>query len=126
MQHKKKNSTVEVRKPFAFIQFNQSARNNQSMQPLRNENTTMKNYELTSVQFCEPLAQASLIRRSFVKFDRLWQALVRSVKTRQEPQITWMRDRQGQSYFKVYDPLTEQHYYADSEQEVRIWLEQRY
>jgi predicted 3-demethylubiquinone-9 3-methyltransferase (glyoxalase superfamily) len=118
--------TMKAHKPFAFIQFNQSARNNQSMQPLHNENTAMQNYELVSVQSCEPLAETSLIRKSFVKFNQLWQALVRSVRTTQEPKVTWIRDRQGYSYFKIYDPLTEQHHYTDSEQEARIWLEQRY
>lgn len=96
------------------------------MQPIHNENTALKSYELASIQPYESLAKTSLIRRSLVKFDRLWQALVRSVKTTQEPQIRWMRDRQGRSYFKIYDPLTEQHHYANSEQEVRVWLERRY
>lgn len=96
------------------------------MQPLHNENTTMKNYELTSIQSCEPLAKTSFIQRSFAKFDRLWQALVRSIETSREPKVTWMRDRQGQSYFKIYDPVTGQHHYADSDQEARVWLEQRY
>jgi hypothetical protein len=93
------------------------------MQPFHNENTTMNNYELASVPSCKPLAKTSLIQRSFVKLDRLWQALVRSVQITQEPQITRMHDRHGHSYFKIYDPLTGQHHYAGSEQEVRIWLE---
>lgn len=94
------------------------------MQPLYNENTAMKNYEATSVQVREQFAQTSIIQKVLVKqFDRLCQAFVRSVRTTQEPQITWMRDRQGHSYFKIYDPLTEKHHYADSEQEVRIWLD---
>jgi hypothetical protein len=93
------------------------------MQPLHTEKPAMQNYELASVQPYEPLAQTSLIRRSFVKFDRLWQAFVRSVRTTQEPQIIWRRDRRGHSYFKIYDPLTGQHHYAASEQEVRIWLD---
>ncbi|MBI4781743.1 MAG: hypothetical protein HY785_10475 [Oscillatoriophycideae cyanobacterium NC_groundwater_1537_Pr4_S-0.65um_50_18] len=83
----------------------------------------MNNYKLTLVQLYEPLAKTSLIRRSFAKLNRLWQALVRSVQTTQEPKITQMRNCQGHSYFKIYDPLTGQHYYADSEQEVRIWLD---
>jgi predicted 3-demethylubiquinone-9 3-methyltransferase (glyoxalase superfamily) len=84
----------------------------------------MKKYELVSVQFCEPLSQPSLIRRIFIKqFDRLWQTLFRSIKTTKEPQVTWVRDRQGHSYFKIYNPLTQKQHYADSEQEVRVWLE---
>lgn len=93
------------------------------MQLLHNENTAMKNHELISVQPCEPLAKTSLIQRSFVKFDRLWQALVKFAETTQEPKFTWRRDCQDHSSFKIYDPLTGQHYYADSEQEARIWLE---
>jgi hypothetical protein len=83
----------------------------------------MQNYELASVESCEPLAQASLIRRGLAKVNRLWQALVSSVRTTQEPKINWIRDRQGHSYFKIYNPITGQHHYASSEQEVRIWLE---
>lgn len=108
-------------KAHKFFPFTQS---NQSVQPLHNENTTMQNYESTSVQSSEPLAQTSLLQKALVKpFDRIWQALVRSARMTQEPQIIWMRDRQGHSYFKIYDPHTRQHHYADSEQEVRIWLD---
>lgn len=94
------------------------------MTPLHHENTATKDHKLALIQPHELLSQTSLNWKLLIKqFDRLWQALVRSIETRQEPQITWMRDRQGHSYFKIYDPLTGQHYYAASEQEVRIWLE---
>lgn len=43
-----------------------------------------------------------------------------------EPKISQKRDRAGNLYYKVCDPVTQQHFVFDSELEVRIWLEQRY
>jgi hypothetical protein len=117
---------MQGHKLLAFVQAIKSNRSTQSMQTLHNENAAMKNHKLASVQSCEPLAKSSLIRRGSVRFSRFWQSLVKFAETTQETKVTWMRDRQGHSYFKIYDPLTEQHHYADSEQEVQIWLEQRY
>ncbi|MBD3887211.1 hypothetical protein IFO70_37090 [Phormidium tenue FACHB-886] len=93
------------------------------MSPLHHEDTATEDRKLALPH--ELLSQTSLNWKLLIKqCDRLWQALVRSVQTRQEPQVTQLRDRQGHSYFKIYDPLTEQHHYVDSEQEARIWLEQ--
>lgn len=94
------------------------------MSPLHHEDTATKDRALASIQPHELLSQRSLNWKLLTKqFDRLWQALVKFAETTQEPKVTWMRDRQGHSYFKIYDPLTGQHHYADSEQEARIWLE---
>lgn len=43
-----------------------------------------------------------------------------------EVQVEQRRDRQGQPYWAVYDPQTSQHHRFDTEQEVRIWIDQRY
>lgn len=53
--------------------------------------------------------------------ERLSAGLVRGL----EPQITQTATPAG-SIWKVYDPSDEQTRWFDSEQEVRIWLEQRY
>lgn len=43
-----------------------------------------------------------------------------------EPKIQQKRDRSGNLYFKVYDPMTQHSCTLDSEREVRVWLEKRY
>ena len=43
-----------------------------------------------------------------------------------EPLIKERCDRQGNRYWQVYDPTTQDFRYCESENEVRIWLEQRY
>lgn len=53
-------------------------------------------------------------------------AIVRFLLRGGEPTIAQKRDCAGNLYYKVYDPVTQQHYTFDSELEVRIWLEGRY
>jgi hypothetical protein len=43
-----------------------------------------------------------------------------------EPQVTTLVDRGGQQQWHVYDPVLNHHHTFTSEQEVRVWLEQRY
>jgi hypothetical protein len=43
-----------------------------------------------------------------------------------EPQIWQKRDRQGNLVWRMYDPQTNQSAVFASEEEVRIWLEERY
>jgi hypothetical protein len=59
-------------------------------------------------------------------WQRVGQDLWRYFCGSQEPRITRQCDRTGHVYFKVYDPVDRQHYEFGSEQELRIWLEQRY
>jgi hypothetical protein len=65
-----------------------------------------------------------------LKLDAVWQPVwqfcLRCFLERQEPKIYWKRDRQGNSYYEVYDPLTRQRQNLASVREVRAWLEQRY
>lgn len=43
-----------------------------------------------------------------------------------EPQIYQRRDRRGKVYFRLYDPRTDQQRVFSSEEEIRIWFDQRY
>jgi hypothetical protein len=43
-----------------------------------------------------------------------------------EPRIDHRRDRQGNSYLEVYDPISDKTQTFDTPHEVRVWLEQRY
>lgn len=61
--------------------------------------------------------------------SRLKSLLVTASKlfnTTHEPRISKRFDRWGNIYFAVYDPANKTHQVFTSEQEVRIWLEQRY
>lgn len=43
-----------------------------------------------------------------------------------EPQIYKRHDRRGVVYYKLYDPKTAQHRFFSFEEDVRIWLDQRF
>lgn len=49
-----------------------------------------------------------------------------SLITDSEPKAWQIRDRSGATYWRVYDPATNQAHAFSSEAEVRMWLEQRY
>lgn len=60
----------------------------------------------------------------------LWQFLNQPLEfgytfSQAEPEIQQTLDRTGQMWWKVYDPLTGQTAYLESESEVHIWLEER-
>ncbi len=95
------------------------------MQPLHSDNTVTKSSKLTLGQSDRTIFQTSLNWEFLVKqLKGLGQALVRFSEFSQEPKITRRRDRQDQLSFEIYDPITEQHYYFDSRQEVLVWLDQ--
>jgi hypothetical protein len=61
-----------------------------------------------------------------LNLDRLWNFLLDSFSKTPEPSIRRKCDRHGNLYFQVYDPDTHMTTTFASEQEVRIWIEQRY
>jgi len=60
------------------------------------------------------------------RFQNFWNHLVAIWWYSEEPRITQKQDKSGNWVYHIYDPLTEQDFMCDSEQEVRMWLEQRY
>lgn len=60
------------------------------------------------------------------KIDRLWDSLSPILMTTSEPQLEWKRDRRGNTYLQLIEPLTERRWYFQSEQEAILWLEQRH
>lgn len=60
------------------------------------------------------------------RLQRLWQAFLKFAEGSQEPRIRQVCDRQGNSTWRVYDPISGQSMSFASEAEVRLWLEQRY
>lgn len=54
--------------------------------------------------------------------EKIEQSLVRSSH---EPQIKQKSDRHGHKYWQVYDLYTDKSYTFSSEQDVRVWIENR-
>jgi hypothetical protein len=69
-----------------------------------------------------------------VRLEQRLKMIVGKVKTaianlalcRSELKVSERRDRQGNLYYQVYDPLTRRFTNFGSEAEIRYWLEQRY
>ncbi|MDJ0724887.1 MAG: hypothetical protein QNJ38_07230 [Prochloraceae cyanobacterium] len=54
---------------------------------------------------------------------KLKKALINFSSPQTEPKIIRKSDRQGNSYFQVYDPHNRHYATFNSEREIRIWLE---
>ena len=90
------------------------------------------NHADSSIDFCR-CGQLNRSVRTTSRFAKLTtfannqlQFLWRYFSQRLEPKIWQKRDRYGNSYWVVYDPTTGHSSCFSSEQEVRVWLEQRY
>ncbi|XGV95633.1 MAG: hypothetical protein ACAF41_23185 [Leptolyngbya sp. BL-A-14] len=62
-------------------------------------------------------------------FGKFWHFLNQPLSlvsfSQAEPEIRQTQDKAGQTWWQVYDPLTGQIAYLESEAEVHIWLEER-
>ncbi|MGF1480739.1 MAG: hypothetical protein ACFB4I_14845 [Cyanophyceae cyanobacterium] len=76
--------------------------------------------------------QASLVKQAVNGFknsrllNALWQALLYATVKSNEPRVWQKCDRQGNTRWFVYDPATSCTATFSSEQEVRIWFDERY
>lgn len=61
-----------------------------------------------------------------VSLNSIWTYLAKFADCSSDPIIRERCDRQGNSYYIVYDPVTQQQSICASEAEIRAWLEQRY
>ena len=61
-----------------------------------------------------------------VSLNSIWAHLAKLTEGSSEPIIRQQCDRQGNLYYSIYDPVTQQRRICTSEAEVRAWLEQRY
>ena len=64
-----------------------------------------------------------IIYSSIRIINNLWSQLI---KKRTEPEVWLKCDRQGNSYWLTFDPITGSYSYFCSEQEVKMWIEKRY
>ena len=58
--------------------------------------------------------------------NRFWLILFKLMIASSEPRVVKRRDRSNQTYFQVYDPITQRSFKFIREKDVRIWLERRY
>ena len=59
------------------------------------------------------------------KLNSLWQSVVTFLETSSEPQV-WTKGKDYQTQWHVFDPATGQSAQFSSEEDVRVWLEERY
>ncbi|MFQ4145060.1 hypothetical protein [Chlorogloeopsis sp. ULAP02] len=55
-----------------------------------------------------------------------WQKIVKLLQENQELQVYQKDDRNGNTYWQVYDPLTGKSFTSGSESDIRAWIEQLY
>lgn len=60
------------------------------------------------------------------RLDNLVLQLLNIACGSQSPRIRQRIDRLGNRYYRVYDPSSETHRLFTSEEEMRVWLEERY
>ena len=80
-------------------------------------------------QTCSQIVSTSKLRRKLPRFQKLsglWERLVNALAGQSEPKIYRKRDRQGNWYFRVYDPVGDRSATLYSERELRAWIDQRY
>ncbi len=56
----------------------------------------------------------------------IWQHFIYVVSSHNELQVWQKTDRYGNTYWQAYDPVTGRSTSLGSEDEMRIWIEQRY
>jgi hypothetical protein len=64
---------------------------------------------------------------SFVGFvNNLWQEAIARLQVTSEPRIWTVQDRQGNLHWKAFDPTTQRVVDCLTENDLRIWLEERH
>ncbi|MEM9538612.1 MAG: hypothetical protein AAGA60_03775 [Cyanobacteria bacterium P01_E01_bin.42] len=86
----------------------------------------MRNYDLYARLELIPSDRRLNASSLKTKLANLGKSLVNFLAGSTQPRITEDRDRQGNLYFRVYDPCDRSRMMFDSEEELRVWLEQRY
>lgn len=77
-------------------------------------------------QSAQPREQKGWSQRFSHYRRRVGHQCLRFLVGSREPKITPRRDRNGNPYYEIYDPISGDRCSCATEQEVRVWLEQRY
>ena len=126
------SSYLEIFALFGFMSFlaqggfNRHKQGEIAMQPY---SSSMQSDTLTqqSDQHISPSRIKAAARRTLFEIAhqlrRIW---FKSIIGDSEPCVLQRRGLNGQKYFQVYDPVTHHSFIFSCEQDVRVWLEQRY
>lgn len=57
---------------------------------------------------------------------KVWRSLIAALSRNSEIQVCKEHDRAGYTWWKLYDPITSETIYFDSEEELRSWIEESY
>jgi hypothetical protein len=69
----------------------------------------------------------SINKSKLISFLNLLGQLINTILNQEnEPKVWQSFDRFGQTWWHVYDPLTERYVCRDSEADILIWLKERY
>ena len=60
------------------------------------------------------------------KLNSLWQSVMTFLETSSEPQVWTTQGKEYQTQWHVFDPATGQSAQFSCEEDVRVWLEERY
>jgi hypothetical protein len=58
--------------------------------------------------------------------QRGWQRLIQELTSTDELKVWEKCDRNGNTYWEAYDPMTGKHFYSGSEADMIAWMEQLY
>lgn len=103
---------------------------NRSMNKSQKEKLVMKSsakfleYQNQEVKFQQSHQKTKWHQQN--KLISLWQSVVRFLETSSEPQVWTTEDKNHQTQWNVFDPVTGQSAQFNSEEDVRVWLEERY
>jgi len=82
--------------------------------------------ELISSQSTKPTIKPTIVTKVVTSLRNIWQALLTYSLTNPELRVWTTTDATGQLVWKVHDPVTQARMEFASEQDLRIWLEERY
>ncbi|MBD2463475.1 hypothetical protein H6G89_20945 [Oscillatoria sp. FACHB-1407] len=79
------------------------------------------------LEFMESPATSGSFQQGVIEVvQRAWMSFWNAMATQDEPQFKERRDRRGQPYWQVYDPVADRTFHLDSLQTVLEWLENRH
>lgn len=86
--------------------------------------TVEQRFQNDTFQLVTP--KSSLSDRVRAAFSRLGEFILSLATSNQDPKITITRDRSGQAQWNIYDPTSGYSNSFLSEDDVRVWLDNRY
>jgi hypothetical protein len=85
----------------------------------------VERYPISSAEYWELEGSVKAQKRSS-QLSRMWQALVNTFASSNDPHIKLKYSPSGREYWHVYDPMSGQAQTFMDEADVRVWLEERY